>query len=75
MEPVGLNLEKVARWFKPEQIETIRLRLPICAPCTENDRLTELVVHCKACGCGAVSLLHGSCKLNKWPAANQLNSP
>lgn len=50
----------------PAQRELRNERRAICADCDQASGLTILTVRCGACGCGAVSLVHGRCKLRRW---------
>ena len=51
-------------------------RAEICRTCLQSrgvtwrpeERFAVVTVSCAACGCGGLSLLHGSCVLGKWPA-------
>lgn len=53
--------------LKPEQQELVALRKQHCEPCSQNRQLNAVSVQCEACGCAGVSLMHGRCKLRKWP--------
>ena len=54
--------------LRPEQREVVEQRKARCGPCSQNQKLGVVTVQCKACGCAGVSLIHGRCKLRKWPA-------
>lgn len=41
-------------------------RLDICATCPEFRGANVLTIRCHNCGCGALSLRTGVCKLGKW---------
>jgi len=51
-------------------------RAEICRTCPQSrgvtwrpdERFPVVTVSCAACGCGGLSLLHGSCALGKWPS-------
>lgn len=53
--------------LKPEQSELISTRRALCEPCSQNQRLHQITVICKAGGCAEISLIHGRCKLRRWP--------
>lgn len=69
-------VHKYGQKVAPEQIGTVEARKAICAQCPDNQGIRDYerngfriaTVQCRDCGCnGAMSLLNGSCKLNKWP--------
>lgn len=59
--------EGLLRRLKPEQRGLVETRRRYCKPCSQNKKLSILSVQCQACGCAGVSLIHGRCKLRKWP--------
>lgn len=59
--------EHLLSLLKPEQREVVEQRKKRCGPCSQNEKLGVVTVQCKACGCAGVSLIHGRCKLRKWP--------
>lgn len=60
--------EHLLSLLKPEQRELVEARRGFCGPCSQNSGLGTATVRCKACGCAGVSLIHGRCRLRKWPA-------
>jgi hypothetical protein len=45
----------------------VSARKAVCAGCDQNGGLAAVTVKCNGCGCSGLSLLNGTCKLNKWP--------
>ena len=59
--------EHMLSLLKPDQRELVESRRRHCKPCSQNRKLSVVSVQCQACGCAGVSLIHGRCKLRKWP--------
>lgn len=51
----------------------VKLRRTICDACDHNRSLTRETVYCRACNCIDVSLLHGRCRLQKWPTPEEID--
>jgi hypothetical protein len=51
----------------PVQRDTVAARRAACAGCDQNGGLAAVTVKCNGCGCAGLSLLNGTCKLQKWP--------
>lgn len=51
----------------PAQNDLVEKRRACCEACRLSQGVTVLTVRCDACGCAGVSLVHGRCKLYKWP--------
>jgi hypothetical protein len=51
----------------PAQRDTVAARRAACAGCDQNGGLSAVTVKCNGCGCAGLSLLNGTCKLQKWP--------
>lgn len=49
------------------QRSTVATRKAVCNACDQNGGLSAVTVKCHGCGCAGLSLLNGTCKLNKWP--------
>ena len=60
--------ERLLSLLKPEQRDFVTTRRAFCEPCGQNKRLHQITVICKAGGCAGISLIHGRCKLRRWPA-------
>lgn len=55
------------RLLTDAQRATVAERRAVCEGCPENGGLTALTVKCNGCGCAGLSLVSGTCKLEKWP--------
>ncbi|MFN3167912.1 MAG: hypothetical protein ACE37H_12710 [Phycisphaeraceae bacterium] len=61
------NASHLLSLLTPAQRDRVEARRRVCAPCSQNQKLSVVSVKCEACGCAGVSLIHGRCKLRKWP--------
>ena len=68
-QPDSRNAEYLLSLLTPAQRELVEARRSHCEPCSQNKKLSIVSVQCDACGCAGVSLIHGRCKLRKWPPA------
>ncbi|MEM9419938.1 MAG: glycosyltransferase [Planctomycetota bacterium] len=63
-----VKAERLLSLLNPEQRDLVATRRSFCKPCGQNKRLHQITVICKAGGCAGISLIHGRCKLRRWPA-------